>query len=248
MNLDARAGRINLTALVGRVFIGSRIGAVLIQARKGSGLEASITEVTFTYRGEQVTYGIVQSETGRYWMDRNLGASRVATAFNDSQAYGDLFQWGRLDDGHQDRASATTETLSDTDNPGHGDFILPDPDGVGDWRDPQNNNLWQSGLNVPASDADYGVWRLPTSSELDAERQEWETNNRAGAYGSALKLPSGGFRSVTGSLFNVGSGSYIYSSTPFSTAAYMLAFSQNDASISFVERAAGASVRLILDE
>lgn len=39
--------------------------------------------------------------TGDTWMDRNLGANRAATSFNDSESYGHLFQWGRFADGHQ---------------------------------------------------------------------------------------------------------------------------------------------------
>lgn len=48
--------------------------------------------------------------TGRVWMDRNLGASRVATSSTDEAAYGDLYQWGRFGDGHQCRKSDTTST------------------------------------------------------------------------------------------------------------------------------------------
>jgi len=47
--------------------------------------------VTFTYKGDIVTYGTVESQ-GRCWMDRNLGASRVAITYNDFEAQGDLFQ------------------------------------------------------------------------------------------------------------------------------------------------------------
>ena len=32
--------------------------------------------------------------TGKIWLDRNLGASRVCTSYNDSFCYGDYFQWG----------------------------------------------------------------------------------------------------------------------------------------------------------
>ena len=32
--------------------------------------------------------------TGRTWIDRNLGASQVATSPTDTAAYGDLYQWG----------------------------------------------------------------------------------------------------------------------------------------------------------
>ncbi len=60
---------------------------------------------------------IVEGANRKLWMDRNLGASRVASAYNDSEAYGDLFQLGRLDDGHQDRGSVTTRYVS-KDAPG----------------------------------------------------------------------------------------------------------------------------------
>ncbi|MCI5141738.1 MAG: hypothetical protein D3909_08430, partial [Candidatus Electrothrix sp. ATG1] len=81
----------------------------------------------------------VTSTTGRVWMDRNLGASRVATSQTDSQAYGDLYQWGRLIDGHQKRTSSTTAGLSTSDAPGHGYFVTSSSD----WRITQNNQLWQ---------------------------------------------------------------------------------------------------------
>ena len=100
--------------------------------------------VSFDYNGSSVTYGTVIS-AGRCWLDRNLGASRVAESSDDSQAYGDLFQWGRLDDGHQVRTSGTTTDLSTSDVPGHGNFIISQ-DYPYDWRSPQNNNLWQ-GIN-----------------------------------------------------------------------------------------------------
>nr|MBS0037248.1 hypothetical protein [Saprospiraceae bacterium] len=43
--------------------------------------------------------------TGDIWMDRNLGASQAATASDDENSFGDLFQWGRFADGHQCRSS-----------------------------------------------------------------------------------------------------------------------------------------------
>ena len=65
----------------------------------------------------------VVSPTGRIWMDRNLGASRVATSSNDEDAFGDLYQWGRYSDGHQCRNSSITSTLSSIDRPKN-DFLL----------------------------------------------------------------------------------------------------------------------------
>jgi hypothetical protein len=66
---------------------------------------------------------VTNPTTGKTWMDRNLGASQVATSSTDVNAYGDLYQWGRGADGHQCRTSPTTTFLSSTDQPGHGDFI-----------------------------------------------------------------------------------------------------------------------------
>src|SRR5690554_918324 len=37
---------------------------------------------------------ITSPGTGEIWMDRNLGASQVATSSTDEAAYGDLYQWG----------------------------------------------------------------------------------------------------------------------------------------------------------
>jgi hypothetical protein len=94
-----------------------------------------------TFNG--LEYQLVTSITGRVWLDRNLGASQVATAFDDSDAYGDLYQWGRLTDGHEKRTSSVTLTLSTTDVPGHDDFIASSVSPY-DWRSPQNDKLWQS--------------------------------------------------------------------------------------------------------
>ena len=46
-----------------------------------------------------ITPTVTNPITGRTWMDRNLGASQVATSYTDELAYGDLYQWGRLSDG-----------------------------------------------------------------------------------------------------------------------------------------------------
>ena len=44
---------------------------------------------------------VTNPTTGRVWMDRNLGATQVATSSTDEAGYGDLYQWGRRKDGHQ---------------------------------------------------------------------------------------------------------------------------------------------------
>ena len=151
-------------------------------------------------------------------MDRNLGASQVATSSTDALAYGDLYQWGRGADGHQLRNSATTNTLSTTDVPGNANFIFA-PNSPFDWRSTQSDNLWQgvNGINNPCPSS----YRLPTNAELNAERTTWISNDAAGAFASPLKLPMAGFRKRdNGSLYDEGSYGYYWSSTVNSTNLY----------------------------
>ncbi|MCC5924427.1 MAG: hypothetical protein JJT77_11635 [Crocinitomicaceae bacterium] len=178
-------------------------------------------------------------------MDRNLGASQVATSSTDADSYGDLYQWGRGADGHQCRTSPTTSNWGSTDQPGHGDFIttFTPPN---DWRSPQNNNLWQgvNGVNNPCPSG----YRLPTSAELEAERLSWSENNRLGAFASPLKLSVAGTRaSGNGSLSNVGAQAFYWSSTVNDTGADRLFFNINGASMNSNFRASGYSVRCIKD-
>jgi len=148
---------------------------------------------------------------GATWMDRNLGASRVATSQTDSYSYGDLYQWGRFTDGHQSRTSSTVNTNSDIDNPPHGDWIT-EPSNPYDWRTPQNDNLWQgvNGINNPCPIG----YRLPTETEWITEFQAWSSQDATGGFNSPLKLSLGGERSSNdGDLINVGNTGYYWTST-----------------------------------
>jgi len=191
---------------------------------------------------------VLNPATGKTWMDRNLGASRAATGSNDAEAYGDLYQWGRAADGHQKRNSGTTSTLSSSDTPGHGNFILSNSGANWDWRSPQNENLWDgvNGTNNPCP-TDY---RLPTEAELEAERASWSSNNNNsnGAFGSPLKLPVAGFRDYSdGSLYDVGSYGFYWSSTVGDIYSRTLYFYSDGASMSYSFRAFGYSVRCLKD-
>jgi hypothetical protein len=189
---------------------------------------------------------VTNPTTGKIWMDRNLGATQVATSSTDAAAYGNLFQWGRGADGHQIRTSATTTTLSNSDQPGNGNFILVPGNSLSfDWRSPQNTNLWQgvNGLNNPCPSG----YRLPTDAELDAERNSWSSNNAAGALASPLKLPLAGYRNfIDGSVASLGGAGYYWSSTVNGTDSRSLSFTSSSAILTnFDRRGYGNSVRCI---
>lgn len=97
-------------------------------------------------------YQAVLSSTGNTWLDRNLGATQVATGVTDFKAYGGLFQWGRAPDDHQD-ITWSSATLG---NPDHGilssnrdvpagddlfNFITENTSPF-DWRINPNDALW----------------------------------------------------------------------------------------------------------
>jgi uncharacterized protein (TIGR02145 family) len=182
--------------------------------------------VTFTYNGASVTYGTLSSSVngGPCFMDRNLGASQEAGNSTDYLAYGDLFQWGRADDGHQvinwtsssasDGAEQTNESTGPSSSPSPGSTFLLSGSVTAyryNWYNGSNPNyLWLvdgTGVNNPCPSG----WRVPTESEWLAESSASATG--FSKYGH-LKLPMAGRRlNTTGSLSSVGASGRYWSST-----------------------------------
>ncbi|MDG5768148.1 FISUMP domain-containing protein [Balneolales bacterium ANBcel1] len=216
----------------------SYLDYILIEQEYGNGGDGEWPRDTETAVVEVIT------PTGRVWMDRNLGASRVATASDDEHAYGDLYQWGRAADGHQKRNSPATSTLSSSDQPGHGNFILA-PDSPYDWRSPQNDNLWQGagGTNNPCPVG----YRLPTEAEWMAEVETWNSADAAGALASPLKLPMAGGRNSAGVLFLEGSHGGYWSGTIINTHARLFSFNDDGVLMGNPNRALARPVRCIKD-
>jgi hypothetical protein len=137
---------------------------------------------TIEYLG--LTYGFVyNSTTQKVWLDRNLGATQVATSSTDSNAYGDLYQWGRPFDGHQSRTSLTHDgdTLGKPSTQYEsgawdGKFITTNTS-PNDWLNPQDDNLWKDKnsfrnktftLESPTSSDDITIFR----TDVDITVQE----------------------------------------------------------------------------
>ena len=192
--------------------------------------------------------GTIVGANGRIWLDRNLGAERVALGIDDINSFGELYQWGRGKDGHQLRTSNTTSILSTSDVPGNGLFIIPS--NFSDWRVIQNDKLWQ-GVNGLNNVCPIG-FRLPTEAEWNTELSSWSSKDAAGAFASSLKLPMSGRRGSEEISYAL---SGYWSSTVSGTNSIRLAFAKS-ASLSgstqnpwvqAATRAWGFSVRCIKD-
>ncbi len=142
------------------------------------------------------TYGIVSSPiTGKKWLDRNLGATKVCTksrddvSFVDGDTYvtsqkdcfGDYYQWGRLADGHEKRDSSAISydvNLTVDDNgvikiidEESNKFIISDSSYNYDWTDKDSDGskrkaLWSKTDGTSICPLGF---RVPTIDELKAE-------------------------------------------------------------------------------
>lgn len=191
-------------------------------------------------------FSTVVSKTGRIWMDRNLGASQVATSPTDEKSYGYYYQWGRGNDGHQLPNSLTTTVKSQSDQPGNGLFILVSGPNNLDWRVISNPNLWQgvNGINnvCPAG------FRIPTDQEWQQEKNTWSTSNDIGGFNSALKLPLSGNRIAEyGTLSGLGVYADYWSSTVLADRRGVMVLTNNFADIYHDPSPYGYCVRCIKD-
>ena len=189
-------------------------------------------------------FSVVKTGTGRYWMDRNLGALRPAARENDPDSWGDLYQWGRFGDGHQHRFSPTSLTQLTTPTPYSPYLIVWTPN----WLNHDDFSLWQgvNGVNNPCPKG----FRLPTKEEWQAEISSWNSTTASSAMNSPLKLTLGGIRDALGTGGSYKSpttaGFYWSSSVSPSGSAYSLEITEvYGAQINMYSRSEGMSVRCI---
>jgi len=203
----------------------------------------------------------ITSSTGAVWMDRNLGASRVATSKTDYAAYGCLYQWGRGTDGHQNirwnsattgtPINGSTATLSTTDRPDNNLFIIQ-PASPFDWRATANDNLWNGANRAASPNTPCPTgFRVPTDAELTAEFTAYSITGAGAddlAFASPHKFVLAGYRNnFNAVLYRIGSDGNLWSSTVSGVTARYRYFSASGSTSSSGNRAYGFSVRCIKD-
>jgi uncharacterized protein (TIGR02145 family) len=197
-------------------------------------------------------------------MDRNLGASRAATAYNDYMAYGCFYQWGRGNDGHASITwtnsnsgtrvtTTTTNVLSTVDSPNNSSYIISSASSsyYYDWRSPPNNLLWQgiSGTNNPCPNG----YRIPTKAELDSE---FDTavdpitdNFNAYSNGGGLKFVAAGQGgNSTSSTIVAGTSGNYWTSSKKVAYSYIRNTTNSRSKSEYKERACAYSVRCIKNQ
>lgn len=218
--------------------------------------------VTFNYRGQSVTYKTVRGTDGKIWLQQNLGSTKVATSLTDSDAYGDLFQWGRWDDGHQLRNSTLSSTAPSPNNPsglniGNTIFYSAAYNSSSNfWSGGATSDTWNA-VNASSATATNGAdpckaigldWRLPTVGEIDAAMTAENISEFNSALSSHLKLIPAGMKDYSG-IFSPGTRLYLWSSSasPYAGSSQHLYISGFSTLSNSASRDAGMSVRCIKD-
>ena len=209
------------------------------------------------YYHNGTVYGTVTSPyTGKVWLDRNLGASRVCTALDDVECYGDYYQWGRAHDGHEDNASATTGTpATDVNNVGHENFILTSSTEEWTFLDSDGSIRTANWSKTDGSSVCPVGFRVPNITELEAELLDADPaviESNSDVFTGFLKFPSAGSRNYfSGSVNVAGNSAYIWSSSisPINPtfASFGLVFLSAGEVSGMETRSAGRSIRCLKD-
>jgi len=154
-----------------------------------------------------VSYKIIKSPyTDRFWLDRNLGASRACLYSTDSACYGDYYQWGRDNDGHE-KFNSQRSTVQEINYVNNSDkFVLP-INATGDWTTSDVSGE----LRVAKWSKTDGTsvcpigFRVPTMEEIlaDTATPGWiiiaqNPTVQHAPYPDFLKLSYSGYRSAYG--------------------------------------------------
>ena len=174
--------------------------------------DSNEANVTITIFSNTITFNglvykpVTSPYTGKVWLDRNIGASRVCTTISDTQCYGDYYQWGRDRDGHEESNSTLTTTQADDVNSAGDKFIY----NSFDWASVDTNGSIRASkwAKIDGSSVCPPGYRVPTIDEFRAETVDQNMTTNIDAFNSFLKIATSGFRhQYNGEITGVGTRS-----------------------------------------
>jgi len=184
---------------------------------------------------------VVSPNTGKVWLDRNLGAKEVCTSVNDKQCFGNYYQWGRNQDGHEQYNSRVVLTLAKSISSAGKYFINAYTNDYHDW----SNSLDSDGkLRIDQWSKKDGSsicpkgYTVPTLSELQKEAN----GNMSLDF---LKLPSAGRRDEKGNMINGSFGSIWVNTASISYSKFLYYDTEGTIDFGRTERDNGFNVRCI---
>jgi len=186
--------------------------------------------VNFLYNGVSTTYTTVRGADGNIWLQQNLGSSQVAKSMTDASSYGDLFQWGRWNDGHEDRTSAISAAPTPNDPSGisSSTSFVTGTSTTAWWNSGSLTDSWSAASPSGVSSTDGcdpckalgNGWVMPTETDWSGIKTAEGISNPTTAFSSNLLLPASGYRSSsTGTFTHVDLRGYFWSSTTSTTGA-----------------------------
>jgi hypothetical protein len=179
----------------------------------------SIGCVTFNYRGQNVSYYTVRGRDGKIWLRQNLGSPHIPLHEGDEASFGDYFQWGRWDDGHQLPGSGVVTGSATLQNPSHissgnPNFIIGSTSSTAWWGMGVSSDSWTGNIVTSTNGKDpcavLGAgWRMPTITDWQNVSTYEDITSTISAFMSNLKLPSAGYRWPSqGGVYTSGTGHY----------------------------------------
>ncbi len=160
----------------------------------GDSENPSETLQSITHNG--ITYNIVLSPyTGKYWLDKNLGASTLCTQRLDINCFGDYYQWGRLTDAHEKIDSNVSSQTIDVSLDSTNEYFISAA-GISDWTtlDEDGSQRSFNWSKIDGIDMCPIGFRVPTADEFKAETIDQGIDTREEAFDSFLKLPTASYR------------------------------------------------------
>jgi uncharacterized protein (TIGR02145 family) len=222
--------------------------------------EGSTGVINFIYKGQPVAYNTVRAGDGKIWLQQNLGSPQVAFHQSDEASFGDYFQWGRWDDGHQAENSPAITGGPSLLNPssissGYPNFIIGQTAGTRWWgtgglsTDTWSGSSATSTNGIDPCTALGAGWRTPTAQDWQNLKNHEDLEGALAAFMSTLKLPTAGFRDAYGGYVYKGGESFYWSSTAVNSYALGLFISDNTyaATLQPTDRGQGYNCRCVKD-